>query len=155
MAATTTKIYTKDKQTFARLKSLKQQDLLKVPVTAVPFCVRAQNAFDKTGIRTLGDLVVRTRFQLLKIQNMGRLSVDQAEAYLSELGLMLGTPPEQEAFEFDPIEVEPETPERPVEAVTADLATLIAEAQRATAEALKLNERMVTLIEKMAAGGAR
>lgn len=162
MATVQTKVYAKDKETFARLKSLKNTELLKVPVSAVPFCARAQHAFEKIGVTTLGDLVVRTKFQLLKVQNLGRNTVAQVEAYLDVLGLRLGMRPELEAvgddfdIEDEAVEV-PYTPleETPAPVVAPDLRAMLAEAQKATAEALKLNERMVAIIEKMAAGGAR
>lgn len=161
MAVVQTKVYAKDKETFARLKSLKQTELLKVPVSAVPFCARAQNAFEKIGVTTLGDLVVRTKFQLLKVQNLGRNTVAQVEAYLDVLGLRLGMRPELEAA-ADDFDIEDEVAEAtyaPLEeeppVAAPDLRAMLAEAQRATAEALKLNERMVAIIEKMAAGGVR
>ena len=157
MAVVQTKVYAKDKETFARLKSLKREELLKVPVSAVPFCVRAQNAFEKIGVTTLGDLVIRTKFQLLKVQNLGRNTVAQVEAYLDVLGLRLGTRPEMEADDFDieAIEVPYTSLEEPTPVAAPDLRAMLAEAQKATAEALKLNERMVAIIEKMAAGGVR
>lgn len=156
------KIYAKDKQTFARLRSLKKHELLKLPVSAVPFCVRAQNIFAKIGIQTLADLVERTKFDLLKMQGMGRLSVDQVELCLSELELALKREavPEAKAPEAE-VEVAAPTEdggkaEAPEEdgATGPNLRALMAEAQKATAEALKLNERMISLIERMAASGA-
>lgn len=153
MAVVQTKVYAKDKETFARLKSLKKEELLKVPVSAVPFCVRAQNAFEKIGVTTLGDLVNRTKFQLLKVQNLGRNTVAQVESYLDVLGLHLGMGPEL-AAEVDDFDIEDDVVVTPKE-TAPDLRAMLAEAQKATAEALKLNERMVAIIEKMAAGGAR
>ena len=87
------KVYVKDRPTFDRLKALSTPELLQTPVTEVPFCSRAQNAFDRMRVHTLGELTLKRRFDLLKVQNLGRKSVEEIEFYLLELGLALGRKP--------------------------------------------------------------
>lgn len=94
MAYTSTKIFVKDKPIFARLKAMNDADLLATPVTAVPFCPRTLTAFARADIKTLGQVVQHARFDYLKMQNLGRKSVEQLEAYLEELGLELSASPE-------------------------------------------------------------
>lgn len=91
------KIYVKDKPIFDALKGLSKEQLLATPLTKVPFGERAQNIFDRRNIGTLGDLARLSRFELLKMQNLGRTTLSLIEFYLGELGLHLGyryTPPE-------------------------------------------------------------
>lgn len=90
MSAKNLKIWTKDKPLFAMLKALPSEKLLETPVHVVPFGNRAQGVFDRRGIKTIGDLARLSKFELLKMQNLGRQTVGVIEFYLEELGLYLG-----------------------------------------------------------------
>jgi len=111
MAAKQPKIYTKDKPLFAHLKALPMEKLLETPVHVVPFGNRAQGVFDRRGVKTLGDLVKMSRFELLKIQNLGRTTISVIECYLEELGLFLGAPTLPQLPLFRPPEPPPPPPE--------------------------------------------
>ena len=88
------RIYTKDRVLFDRLKKLSLGDLYRTPVSTLPFNARALHVLEeRLKVRTLGQLVTRTRFALLKQRNFGRKSLVQVEVYLKELGQSLGTNP--------------------------------------------------------------
>lgn len=89
MAGVTTKVFAKDRPVFSRLKAMNDEQLLMTSVTAVPFNTRAQKRLAAAGVGTLGELIVKTRYDLLKLSGMGQASVDQIEAYLGELDLSL------------------------------------------------------------------
>lgn len=52
--------------------------------------VRPHNALKAGDIHTIGDLVQRTRLDLLKMPNMGKKSINVIEEALNEIGLSLG-----------------------------------------------------------------
>lgn len=89
MAGVTTKVFAKDRPVFSRLKAMNDEQLLMTSVTAVPFNTRAQKRLAAAGVGTLGELIVKSRYDLLKLSGMGQASVDQIEAYLGELDLSL------------------------------------------------------------------
>lgn len=153
MANTSTKVYTKDKPLFSRLKAMKKADLLKVPVSTVPFCVRTQNALNRAKIGTLGELVVKRKFDLLKMQNLGRTSVAQLEAYLTELDLSLAY---SEEVPTDDVEASEEVAPASAQSVIAEvksdmvaLTELLMEAQRLSAEMLKVNSELAKAVSSM------
>jgi len=84
------KIWEKDRRLFESLKILPREELLRTPVHVVPFGVRAEGAFKKKGVQTLGQLCGLTRYELLKMNNMGRKTIRLIGFYLGELGLRLG-----------------------------------------------------------------
>lgn len=92
MSAQKLKIWQKDKPIFDKLKLLDRASLLEVPVTVVPFGNRAQAVFLKYGIKTIGGLARLSRYELLKMRNLGRNTVGVVIYYLEELGLSLGLP---------------------------------------------------------------
>lgn len=87
------KVFTKDKPLFSRLKNLERNVLLEMNVEVIPFANRALGGMEKAGIVSLGDLLGKSRFDLLKIPGVGRKAVDQIQFYLSELGLHLAPTP--------------------------------------------------------------
>ena len=87
------KVFTKDKPLFSRLKNLDRGVLIEMNVEVVPFANRALGGMAKAGIVSIGDLLGKSRFDLLKIPGVGRKAVDQIEFYLSELGLHLAPTP--------------------------------------------------------------
>ncbi len=125
MAARAMKIYTKDKPLFAHLKALPREKLLETPVHVVPFGNRAQGVFDRRAIKTLADLAKMSRFELLKIQNLGRQTVEIIEFYLEELGLFLGAP-QLPLW----VKVEPPPPPKPPEPTKEEKVLALMERQR-------------------------
>ena len=124
------KIFVKDKALFARLRGLPREALLRTPIETVPFCVRALNAFSRMSIKTIEDLATRTRFELLKSRNLGRVSVKQIEVYLEALGLALGMHPSAESEAEQLLKVEQQKNEKLV-ALLQKSQGLIAELQEA------------------------
>lgn len=168
MSSVATKIFVKDKPLFERLRRLQKADLLRVPVVTVPFCVRSQSAMKRANINTLGDLVIKRRFDLLKMQNLGRRSVTQMEAYLLEVGLSLGTSPDAvreilhapekvaESVEAGAASTpDPEGTKTPADPVTVEaVLALAAECRSLTHKAYTLNQKVATLMESMIRGEA-
>lgn len=111
MSNVTTKVYTKDRPLFARLKALPREQLLAVTVSGVPFCARVQNCLRRENILTLGLLTSKTSFDLLKLPGMGRAGLAQTEAYLAELGLALK--PNEKALLVNVLADEDKPVERP------------------------------------------
>lgn len=87
------KVFTKDKPLFSRLKNMERDVLLGMNVEVIPFASRALGGMAKAGIVSIGDLLGKSRFDLLKIPGVGRKAADQIEFYLSELGLHLAPTP--------------------------------------------------------------
>jgi hypothetical protein len=89
MATVVTKVFEKDKATFARLNALPSEELLATAVTDVPFCNRVQNVLARQKILTLGELITKTPNQVIVMRGMGQGSLKQIDAYLGEVGLTL------------------------------------------------------------------
>ncbi len=73
----------------AREAVLRDADLLARPLAEelFSFSTRARNCFERTGIRTVGELVERSDADLLQVKNLGRKTVREIHGFLSELGL--------------------------------------------------------------------
>lgn len=56
---------------------------------------RAYNCLIQNNIKTLGDLVGKTAYELLRVREFGRKSLDQVEMMLTQRGLRLQEPPEE------------------------------------------------------------
>lgn len=63
------------------------------PITELGLIVRAENCLKGAGIKTLGDLKQFREFDLLKIPNLGRLTLAGVMRRLAELGVELAPPP--------------------------------------------------------------
>ena len=83
------RIYEKDQETFARLRALPMEQLLRQPVAALPLAVRALAYCEKKNLATIGQLARAKRAEMLKTKNVGRKTVHHVEAYLGFLGLGL------------------------------------------------------------------
>ena len=133
------RIYTKDRGLFDRLKKLSFADLYRTPVSTLPLNARALHVLEeRLKVRTIGQLVTRTRFELLKQRNFGRKSLTQVEVYLRELRLSLGVNPAVVERALAPVVTEQQTfewaaPPEPAAAPTktareAELEALLADA---------------------------
>jgi DNA-directed RNA polymerase subunit alpha len=52
--------------------------------------LRASNCLHEEGVKTLRDLVTRSREELLEVRNFGDTTLQEIEEKLQELGLRLG-----------------------------------------------------------------
>jgi DNA-directed RNA polymerase subunit alpha len=75
----------KRKQMFEELKTL----LLR-PIKEFDFSIRALHCFESNNIKTLADLVGKSEKEVSEIKNLGRATLREIKAKLSELGLSLG-----------------------------------------------------------------
>jgi DNA-directed RNA polymerase subunit alpha len=70
--------------------SAKREGELNTPVTDFELSVRARNCLKKMNIRTLRDLLMITKAELLSYKNFGETSLSEIEAMLAQRGLRLG-----------------------------------------------------------------
>lgn len=68
----------------------KREVELNTPVTDFELSVRARNCLKKMNIRTLRDLLMITKAELLSYKNFGETSLNEIEAMLAQRGLRLG-----------------------------------------------------------------
>ena len=66
------------------------QKKLSMSIHELELSVRANNCLDSAKIRTVGELVVRTEADLLKIRSFGKTSLREVKRKLADLGLSLG-----------------------------------------------------------------
>ncbi len=64
-------------------------DDLQLPIEALELSERPRNCLRRSGILTIGDLVLRTAGQLLDITNFGQRSLEEVQERLDEMGLSL------------------------------------------------------------------
>lgn len=64
--------------------------LLAKPVEELDLSVRSSNCLRGAGIKTLGELVVKTDQEILKFRNFGKKSLQEIKEKLAEIGLTLG-----------------------------------------------------------------
>ena len=87
------------------------------PIHELELSIRSENCLLRGGIQTVGDLLQRSRDDLLKIRNLGKISLTEIEGKLASFGYALKPnppkpSPEEEASNDDeePAAAEPETP---------------------------------------------
>jgi DNA-directed RNA polymerase subunit alpha len=66
------------------------EDLLSRPITALNLSVRASNCLEAAKISTLRELVVRTPTELQNLRSFGKMSLNEVERKLADVGLSLG-----------------------------------------------------------------
>lgn len=81
------KIYERDRELFEAIKALPEEVRQQITVASIPFNIRAQTVFKRIGIRNLGQLQEKSRFDLMREQGMGELSYNQVAFFMQELGL--------------------------------------------------------------------
>ncbi len=63
--------------------------VLDLAIEDMDFSVRTYNCLKRASINTLGDLVVRTEDDMMKVRNLGKKSLEEVVQKLDELGLSL------------------------------------------------------------------
>ena len=75
---------------------------LTMPVEALDLSARASNCLASKGIKTVGELLRRSRDDLLAIKNFGEVTLEEVEEQLTEQGLEIGLlAPEEEEEEAE------------------------------------------------------
>lgn len=95
-----------------RIRSTKQNTVIDIKscldlfrkVSELRLSPRALNCMDNVKIIYIGDLATKTEYELLKIKNMGRVSINEIKSKLSLMGLDLG----MKIHEWSQINVEEE-----------------------------------------------
>ncbi|EHM09768.1 DNA-directed RNA polymerase, alpha subunit [Thermanaerovibrio velox DSM 12556] len=67
-----------------------EDSILMRPIKDLELSVRSENCLLRGGIHLIGDLVGRPREELLKIRNLGKISLREIEEKLGKFGLSLG-----------------------------------------------------------------
>jgi len=76
-------------------KQQKEEDaILSRPVRELELSIRSENCLLRGGIQTIGDLVSKSRDDLLKIRNLGKISLREIEEKVEKLGFPLINNPE-------------------------------------------------------------
>ena len=65
------------------------EDFLSHPVRELELSIRSENCLLRGGIQTIGDLLQRSRDDLLKIRNLGKISLTEIEEKVAKAGLTL------------------------------------------------------------------
>jgi len=73
------------------------REKLDMSIQELDLSVRATNCLEAANISTLGELVVRSEADLLKVRSFGKTSLREVKRKLSELGLSLGMAVPQES----------------------------------------------------------
>ncbi|NLF20974.1 MAG: DNA-directed RNA polymerase subunit alpha [Clostridiaceae bacterium] len=68
--------------------------VLDTAIEDMDFSVRTYNCLKRASINTIGDLVIRTQEDMMKVRNLGKKSLEEVEQKLDELGLALAESPE-------------------------------------------------------------
>ncbi|MDR2523656.1 MAG: DNA-directed RNA polymerase subunit alpha [Synergistaceae bacterium] len=66
-----------------------EQEILNRPVRDLEFSIRSENCLLRGGIHTIGDLLQKSREDLLKIRNLGKISLKEIGERLDAAGLKL------------------------------------------------------------------
>jgi DNA-directed RNA polymerase subunit alpha len=77
----------------AVVEAVAEEDpILSRPIRDLELSIRSENCLLRAGVRTIGDLVQYTRDDLLKIRNLGKISLKEIEEKLDIFGLSLSAP---------------------------------------------------------------
>ncbi|HOJ82381.1 MAG TPA: DNA-directed RNA polymerase subunit alpha [Acetomicrobium flavidum] len=70
---------------------VEEDPLLARPIRDLELSIRSENCLLRAGIRTIGDLIQYSRDDLLKIRNLGKISLKEIEEKLQAFGLSLSS----------------------------------------------------------------
>jgi DNA-directed RNA polymerase subunit alpha len=68
-----------------RLREMREK--LALPISVLDPSVRAENCLEATNIQTIGDLVIQSEDEMLKIKNFGKTSLTEIKRKLADMGL--------------------------------------------------------------------
>ncbi len=81
---------------------------LDIEISELELSARSYNCLNRAGnIETVGDLVLKTEWSLLKLKNFGRRSLDEVKVELGSMGLMLGMRFDEDGRLIPPPEARP------------------------------------------------
>jgi DNA-directed RNA polymerase subunit alpha len=63
--------------------------ILDMPIEELELSVRSYNCLKRASINTVDDLIQRTEEDMIKVRNLGKKSLEEVDAKLSDLGLSL------------------------------------------------------------------
>lgn len=66
-----------------------QDKILEMTIEELDLSVRSYNCLKRAGINTVGELTQKTEEDMIKVRNLGRKSLEEVDAKLSDLGLSL------------------------------------------------------------------
>ena len=84
-----TKIFLRKKD-FQALVNLENNEKLSIELKDLDFPVRAMNSLSSQGLKTLGELVLYSEYDLRSFPNMGRKSIEEIKNILQHYSLYLG-----------------------------------------------------------------
>ena len=64
-------------------------ELLETAIEDMNFSVRTYNCLKRAGINVIGDLVIRSEDDMMKVRNLGKKSLEEVIQILDEMGLSL------------------------------------------------------------------
>lgn len=70
-------------------KTDERSRILDMPIEELELSVRSYNCLKRAAINTVDDLIQRTEEDMIKVRNLGKKSLEEVDAKLSELGLSL------------------------------------------------------------------
>ncbi len=80
---------------FGETEEVEEHDqVLDTAIEDMDFSVRTYNCLKRASINTIGDLVIRTQEDMMKVRNLGKKSLEEVEQKLEELGLGLAESPD-------------------------------------------------------------
>ena len=82
-------VFNASSETESEGLSEEQDLLLSRPVRELELSIRSENCLLRGGIHTIGDLLSKSRDDLLKIRNLGKISLREIEEKIFKLGLQL------------------------------------------------------------------
>jgi DNA-directed RNA polymerase subunit alpha len=78
-----------DASEAARERIAEEDDFLSRPVRDLELSIRSENCLLRGGIQTIGDLMGKNREDLLKIRNLGKISLKEIEEKMEKLGTII------------------------------------------------------------------
>ncbi|MDD5489973.1 MAG: DNA-directed RNA polymerase subunit alpha C-terminal domain-containing protein, partial [Candidatus Moranbacteria bacterium] len=67
----------------------KKGDSMAIVVASIPFSTRTQNVLEKSGVKTIADLVALQEDELMNLEGMGEKGIKEIRKAIGNLGLTL------------------------------------------------------------------
>ncbi len=75
----------------AQERIAEEDDFLSRPVRDLELSIRSENCLLRGGIQTIGELMTKSREDLLKIRNLGKISLKEIEEKMEKLGTIIAS----------------------------------------------------------------